>query len=149
MPKVFVERELTARKGRKRTKLHLRVFAPDLDRPDHPCAFEVIVDGDEWWSKRRVIYGGDSVQALLLTMQMVALRLFLFERDRGMLIDAEDWMHLVDHLRVPRATARERARVAEIKAELREQMREYVRQERKRKQLAAAAGRKTERRRRG
>ena len=122
---VFVEREFTARKGRKRTKLRLRVFAPAPQGRDSACAFELRAGSRVLWSLERPSHGVESLQALLLALRIAALTLLQFESDTGMKIDTWHWADLVDLVGDAPISTHDRERVNEIKTQLRELMHEF------------------------
>jgi len=90
---VFVERELTARRGRKRATLRIRIRAP---RPDPlggnnwQCSFEVTAD-DKRLRAPPKLFGIDGMQALLLTIGWVVYMLEEYENDTGMTIEEWGW----------------------------------------------------------
>jgi hypothetical protein len=123
---VLIERALTARKGKKRVQLTLRVHAPTSHGDHADCTAELRAGAKRVWPASDLhIAGSDSWQALVLAMRMAALSLVLFERDSGMRIDPSDWMDVVDHLADMPVPKEMRARVAEIKRAIRDAQREY------------------------
>ena len=124
---VFVERTLTARKGRTRKMLTLRVHAPRPDGTAFRCRAELLAGSKRVWPKTpfRGMGGADSWQALVLTMRIAVLQLVLFERETAMRIDEDDWMDVVDLLGdmpIPRDMRR---RIAEIERTIAEALREF------------------------
>jgi hypothetical protein len=146
--RIFVERELTARKGKRRAKLHLRVFAPIPHGNDYACSFELTVDGKPSWVPER-IYGFDGLQAFALAMQFAAWQLLQLEAERGMRIDASDWMNIIEYAADAPLSTYDRDRIVEIKAELREQARTYREDDERKRKPRAAADRRSSRSRGG
>ena len=93
---MFVERTLTARRGRKRAKLRLRMFAPVPHGRDAACSLELTAGRAVLWPADRPIHGIDNLQALLLAARMAVLQLELFERTTGLRIDNADWLDLME-----------------------------------------------------
>lgn len=86
---VFIERELTARRGRKKATVRLRFFKPVPDaRGGWSCSFDVHVDGVKIRTPERVS-GEDGLQALLLAIGLSVFTLEMFENETGWRID--DW----------------------------------------------------------
>lgn len=125
MPDPVIEHELIARKGRTRTKLVLRVFAPVSDGRDFACSFELRAGREVLWPRERLSYGVDSLQALMLALRLSALHLLYFEMDTGMRIDAWQWVDLIDLVGDSPISTYARDRVNEIKAEIRALTREH------------------------
>ena len=125
MAEPVIEHELLARKGRTRTKLVLRVFAPVAAGRDFACSFEVRAGRELLWPLERLSYGVDSLQALMLALRLAALHLLHFEMDTGMRIDAWQWIDLIDLVGDSPISTYARDRVNEIKAELRALTREH------------------------
>lgn len=117
---VFVERELTARKGKKRTKLHLRVYAPVPHGAEFACSFELTSDGPPTWGIPKQLYGYDGLQAFTLAMQFAGLTLLHFEAEHGMRIDPWHWWNLVEFVAEMPVSTHDRDRINQIKGELRE-----------------------------
>lgn len=94
---VFVDRELTARRGRKRAQLRIRIHAPRPDargEPNWECALEVTVDGKRLTGTPPNVFGYDGMQALLLAIGMTVLLLERFENDTGMRVEPWQWHDL-------------------------------------------------------
>jgi hypothetical protein len=124
---VFVERQLTARKGKKRVTLQLRVFAPTSHGDHSDCSAELRAGTKRIWPATRDLHigGSDSWQALVLAMRMAALALVLFERDSGMRVDPADWMDIVELLGDMPVPAEMRPRIAEIERAIGEAQRAF------------------------
>jgi hypothetical protein len=124
---VFVERELTARKGKKRVVLQLRVHAPEAHGDHADCEAELLAGGKRIWPATRDLHigGGDGWQALVLAMRMAALALVLFERDSGLQIDPSEWMDIVELLGDMPVPKEMRPRVREIERAIAEAQRDF------------------------
>lgn len=124
---VFVERTLTARKGKKRVTLRLRVSEPRGPRNDMRSTIELRA-GRTLVSPRALatsgIGGADSWQTVVLALRNAAFMLVLFERDTGMQIDVSDWVDIVDLLAPMPIPAEMRARVAQIERTIERAMQE-------------------------
>jgi hypothetical protein len=143
LPEPVIEHELIARKGRTRTKLVLRVFAPVAAGRDFACSFELRAGREVLWPLARLSYGVDSLQSLMLALRLAALHLLYFEMDTGMRIDAWQWVDLVDLVGDSPISTYARDRVNELKAEIRALTRKHSDAERRtRAPRAASANRK-------
>ena len=113
---VFVERELTARRGRKRVQLRIRIHAPRPDAQGHSnweCAFEITADGKRLHTPRK-LFGIDGVQALVLVLGWVVFTLEEYENDTGMTLDEWAWPDIWK-LRMPPVLPGTRRRAAAIR----------------------------------
>ncbi len=122
MSGAVVEQELTARRGRKRTKLRLRVFAPTPWERNFRCKLELTADGEMVFPHRADfpgIGGADSLQAFMLALQFAAFELLRFEVEHGMQIDAWEWMSLIPLVANAPVDPYMRGRINEIQATLR------------------------------
>jgi hypothetical protein len=79
---VIAERRLTARKGKKRIELTLRVHAPRAHGDHADCAVELRAGTRRIWPATRDFHigGDDRWQALVLGLRLGAFSLVLFER---------------------------------------------------------------------
>lgn len=118
---IFAERTLTARKGKKRIELRLRVHAPKAHGDHADCAAELRAGGKRIWPDTPDFHigGGDSWQALVLALRLAAYSLVLFERDSGMRIDDGDWIDIVELLGDMPIPAEMRGRIAGIERAIR------------------------------
>jgi len=124
---VFVERELEARRGRKKGKVRLRFFKPTLDpRGVHwNCAFDIHVDGKKIWTPKHLA-GFDGLQALVQAIGFSVFTLELFERDTGMRLGDEAWLdvwRLRPRIGAVGETKRRAAAVRNTESKLAEQLR--------------------------
>ena len=113
---VFVERELTARRGRKRAQLRIRIHAPRPDSRGHSnweCAFEVTVDRKRLHTPSK-LFGIDGVQALVLVLSWVVYTLEEYENDTGMTLDEWAWPDIWK-LRMPAVLPGTKRRAAAIR----------------------------------
>jgi hypothetical protein len=124
---VFAERRLTARKGKTRVELTLRVHAPKAHGDHADCAVELRAGTRRIWPATRDVHigGADSWQALVLALRLGAQSLVLFERDTGMRIDDEDWMDVVDLLGEMAIPTEMRGRIAAIERAIRKAERAF------------------------
>jgi len=135
---VVVERELTARRGRKRATLRIRVFAPTPDRdgdPNWECAFEVTADGKRLQAPPK-LFGMDGMQALLLAIGWVVYMLEEYENDTGMTIEEWAWSGMWK-LRMPAVLPGTRRRDAALRRIQREYEAKYGRVKRSTSRTAA------------
>jgi hypothetical protein len=125
---VFIKRTLTARRGKKRTKLILSVYKPVTHDRHVSCKTELRAGDRLLWPTRLEFSGMagiDDLQAFVLAMRMAACELLRFELDSGMRVDAWEWMDLIDFVGEAPISPDALARVAEIKKSLREALQEY------------------------
>jgi hypothetical protein len=124
---VIAERRLTARKGKKRIELTLRVHAPKAHGDHADCAVELRAGTKRIWPATRDFHigGDDRWQALVLGLRLGAFSLVLFERDSGMRIDDEDWLDIVDLLRGMPIPGDMRPRIAKIERAIAKAHREF------------------------
>ena len=123
---VFVERELVARRGRKRATVRIRIHAPrpdSRDRESWECAFDVTVDGERLSGPPKV-FGIDGIQALVLALGWVVFTLEQLEDDTGMQL--EDWVWIdLWRVRTPHNFPGTRRRAAAIRRTYREYQQKY------------------------
>lgn len=122
LPDAVAEQELTARRGREKTQLRLRVFAPTPWEGNFRCKLELTADGRTLFPHRPDapgIAGVDSLQAFVLALRFAAHELLRFELGHGMKIEPWEWSSLIALIADVPVDPYMRERITEIQKALR------------------------------